>query len=92
MPVRRRTMGDRGDAAKPNSAGRMVGKRKIVGEVEPLSVWSDPDNPPTPGAKLEHFEPHFRRRKAAFNAKRAAARQVFRDGEASKGRHWRSAS
>jgi hypothetical protein len=93
MPVRRRTMGDREGADKPSHAGQTVGKRKIVGEVEPLSVWSDPDNPPiSPGAKLEQYEPHFRRRKAAFNAKRAAARQVFRDSEASRGRHRRSAS
>jgi hypothetical protein len=45
-------------------------------------MWSDPDNPPiSPGAKLEPYEPHFRRRKAAFDAKRAAARQVSGDSE-----------
>jgi hypothetical protein len=75
-------MGDRDDADKPSHAGQTVGKRKIVGDVEPLSASSDPDNPPiSPGAKLEPYEPHFRRRKAAFDAKRAAARQVSGDGE-----------
>jgi hypothetical protein len=82
MPVRRRTMGDREDAVRPGPAGQTVGNRKIVGDVEPSSAWSDPDNPPiSPGAKLEPYERHFRRRKAAFDAKRAAARQVSRDGE-----------
>jgi hypothetical protein len=82
VPVRRRIMGDREDAAKPNSAGQTVGKRTVVGDVEPSSAWSDPDNPPIPpGAKLERYEPHFRRRRAAFDAKRAVARQASRDGE-----------
>jgi hypothetical protein len=77
VPVRRRTMGGREDAVKPSPADQTVGKRKIVEDVKPSSAWIDPDNlliPP--GAKLEWYEPHFRRRKAAFDAKRAAARQV----------------
>ena len=82
MPHRRCTLSDREDADKPSHVSQTVGKRKIVGDVKPLSAWSDPDNPQiSPGAKLEPYEPHFWRRKAAFNAKRAAARQVCRDGE-----------
>jgi hypothetical protein len=63
-------MGDREDADKLDHTGQTVGKRKIVGDVEPLSAWSDPDNPLIPpGAKLERYEPHFRHRKAAFDTK-----------------------